>query len=222
MLTPACLVLSPWPATASATPCALRLSDAPPTPYIPPPPPPDRLPGQRRACLSSPAMSAAPYQPVLTLDTINPAVREAQYAVRGELAVRAQTYAERLARARAAGQTDNDGLPFDSVVYCNIGNPQQQPALAQPPLTFWRQVAALTELPSLISDPAAAALFPPDAVQRAQDILADVGSVGAYSQSKGAGSIRQHVAEYITGTFSAAPTLYSSRARPQSELPRSR
>lgn len=141
--------------------------------------------------------------PVLTLGSINPAVREAQYAVRGELAVRAQHYAERLAKSRAAGKNDNDGLPFDSVVYCNIGNPQQQPALAQPPLTFWRQVAALTELPSLLDnlEILEAGVFPPDAVQRAQDILADVGSVGAYSQSMGANSIRQHVAEYISSTF---------------------
>jgi alanine transaminase len=38
-------------------------------------------------------------------------------------------------------------LPFDEVVQCNIGNPQ---ALGQPPLSFHRQVLALTLAPELL------------------------------------------------------------------------
>lgn len=157
-------------------------------------------PGRIRTMATTTA-TLTKHQPVLTIDSINPAVREAQYAVRGELAVRAQHYADRLRKALDEGKTDHDGLPFDSVVYCNIGNPQQQPALAQPPLTFWRQVAALTELPELMNNPTVASAFPSDAIQRAKDILDDVGSVGAYSQSMGAHTIREHVAEYISGTW---------------------
>lgn len=83
------------------------------------------------------------------------------------------------------------------MVTANIGNPQQQPNLAQKPLTFWRQVAALTEYPPLMEDENLKAHFPKDAIARAQSILECVGSVGAYSHSKGAVSIRKHVAEFI-------------------------
>lgn len=38
-------------------------------------------------------------------------------------------------------------LPFDEVVQCNIGNPQ---SLGQSPLSFHRQVLALTLAPELI------------------------------------------------------------------------
>lgn len=147
------------------------------------------------------------YQLVLTLDKLNPSVLKAQYAVRGKLAIRAEAYAERLRKAQTSGKSDNDGLPFDSVVFCNIGNPQLQPALAQKPLTFCRQVAALAEFPSLMDGPKVEGVLPPDAVQRAKDILADVGSVGAYSQSMGAVTIREHVAEYITSTPSLRLSL---------------
>lgn len=39
--------------------------------------------------------------------------------------------------------------------------------------------------------------FPKDAVERAKLILDDVGSVGAYSHSKGAAIVRQHIKEFI-------------------------
>jgi hypothetical protein len=70
------------------------------------------------------------YKKVLTIDTINPAVINAQYAVRGELALRAIELEQKLEK--------NDGsLPFKNVVHCEIGNPQ---ALDQKPLSFIRQV----------------------------------------------------------------------------------
>jgi len=67
---------------------------------------------------------------VLTTETLNEHIRTAQYAVRGELAIRAEKYKERLAK----GDTS---LPFTEIVHCNIGNPQQ---LEQKPITFFRQV----------------------------------------------------------------------------------
>ena len=73
----------------------------------------------------------ASYKKVLTIDTINPAVKEAKYAVRGELAIRAN---------QLEAQIKKDGhaqLPFKDIVHCEIGNPQ---ALDQKPLTFIRQV----------------------------------------------------------------------------------
>jgi alanine transaminase len=88
------------------------------------------------------------------------------------------------------------GLDFDRIIYCNIGNPQQ---LQQKPITFFRQasdqlqlhnyqshitistcntstpptqVLALVDFPQLIDHPSSPAIFPPDAIARARDILA--------------------------------------------------
>lgn len=73
----------------------------------------------------------SPYKKALSIDTINPAVREAKYAVRGELALRANELTEQLKKG------DDTKLPFKDVVHCEIGNPQ---ALDQKPLSFIRQV----------------------------------------------------------------------------------
>jgi hypothetical protein len=68
----------------------------------------------------------------LTVDTLNPAILNVQYAVRGELAIKAEEYRVRL-------KTGPHDLPFDKVISSNIGNPQQV-GLDQPPITFNRQV----------------------------------------------------------------------------------
>ena len=140
---------------------------------------------------ASSSKSNAAYKPVLTTNTINPHVLKAEYAVRGELSNRANRYAAQIAQGNAAD------LPFSSVVTANIGNPQQQPFLAQKPLTFWRQVAALTEYPQLMEQPGIDKIFPKDTQERAKLLLDDIGSVGAYSHSKGAAIVRKHVAEFI-------------------------
>ncbi|TKY89880.1 hypothetical protein EX895_001177 [Sporisorium graminicola] len=139
---------------------------------------------------SSKSASGSGYKPVLSTKTINPHVLEAEYAVRGEISNRANKYAAQIAE----GSSD---LPFPSVVTANIGNPQQQPFLAQKPLTFWRQVAALTEYPQLMEQPGIDKIFPKDTQERAKLLLNDIGSVGAYSHSKGAAIVRKHVAEFI-------------------------
>lgn len=48
-----------------------------------------------------------------------------------------------------------------------------------------------------MDSPLAPQLFAPDAIERARSILAEVGSVGAYTHSKGVPAFRQHVAEFI-------------------------
>jgi hypothetical protein len=68
----------------------------------------------------------------LTVDGLNPALLKVQYAVRGELAIKAEILREKL-------KESNHGLPFDKVISSNIGNPQQK-GLDQPPITFTRQV----------------------------------------------------------------------------------
>ena len=128
---------------------------------------------------------------VLTLDNINPHVRAAKYAVRGELAVKSEKYRAQLAKG------EGKALPFDTVIAANIGNPQQ---LDQKPITFFRQVASLLENPQLLEheDVLTGALdYQTDVVARAKKLLKDVNSVGAYSQSQGAAGIRESVAKYI-------------------------
>jgi alanine transaminase len=68
----------------------------------------------------------------LTVDRLNPAIRNVEYAVRGELAIKAESYRDKLTEP-------NHGLPFSKVISSNIGNPQQK-GLDQPPITFVRQV----------------------------------------------------------------------------------
>ncbi|KAF2279125.1 PLP-dependent transferase [Westerdykella ornata] len=134
--------------------------------------------------------SAAPRK-ALTLDTINPNVKAAQYAVRGELAVRSEEYRAKIKNGGAKG------LPFDSVISANIGNPQQ---LDQKPITFFRQVASLIENPLLLEHEQVLIDqlgYKSDVIARAKWLLQELRSVGAYSQSQGASGIRERVAEFI-------------------------
>ncbi|KAH8112269.1 transaminase [Phellopilus nigrolimitatus] len=124
---------------------------------------------------------------VLTVDALNPAIRNVEYAVRGELAIKAEQH-------RSLLRQPNNGLPFDRVISSNIGNPQQK-GLDQPPITYTRQIAALTEYPELIDK--ARHLFPEDVIERAQEILEEVGSIGAYSHSQGVPLVRKSVADFI-------------------------
>ena len=71
---------------------------------------------------------------MLTVDDLNPAVLNVQYAVRGELAIKAEEFRDALKDPHASSS-----LPFTKVVSSNIGNPQQK-GLDQPPITFARQV----------------------------------------------------------------------------------
>lgn len=125
----------------------------------------------------------------LARDTVNPHVLSVEYAVRGELSIKADELAHRL----ADGATD---LPFDRIIYANIGNPQER-ELKQKPLTYWRQVSALVEYPELMAHPLAAQLFPPDAITKATQLVKEFGSVGAYTGSKGLLPIRKRVASFI-------------------------
>lgn len=135
-------------------------------------------------------MSSTPSRKSLSIDNVNPHVKVAEYAVRGELAIKSEKYRAQLAK----GDTS---LPFDQVISANIGNPQQ---LDQKPLTFFRQVASILENPLLLDheDVLTGALgYKPDVITKAKKLLKDVKSVGAYSASSGAPGIKQSVAEFI-------------------------
>ncbi|WFD33144.1 alanine transaminase [Malassezia sp. CBS 17886] len=131
-----------------------------------------------------------------TLENINPNIVNVQYAVRGEIPTVAGDYESEIERGQGSK------LPFSSIIWTNIGNPQLMPDLAQPPLTFWRQVAALTEYPHLLDAEAMPSevrdkVFPADAQQRARELLGAFGSVGAYTPSKGTPLVRQRVADFL-------------------------
>ncbi|KZS87992.1 alanine aminotransferase [Sistotremastrum niveocremeum HHB9708] len=127
----------------------------------------------------------------IKLTSLNPRFSEVQYAVRGELAIKAEKYVVQL-----KDHPTSHGLPFDKVVFTNIGNPQQR-GLDQEPITFPRQVAALTEWPALAEKVIGLGVFPDDVVERARELEKEIGSIGAYSQSQGASFIRKNVAKFI-------------------------
>jgi len=125
--------------------------------------------------------------PTLTLETINQHVVKAEYAVRGELVILASKYQKSILSAPTS-----HGLPFNEIIFCNIGNPQ---TLGQPSLTFFRQVTASCEYPPLLEKPG---LMPSDVRQRADRLLSSMGkTTGAYSNSQGVPVVLQDVAKFI-------------------------
>eukprot|EP01098_Paradermamoeba_levis_P015395 TRINITY_DN780_c0_g1_i2.p2 TRINITY_DN780_c0_g1~~TRINITY_DN780_c0_g1_i2.p2 ORF type:complete len:126 (-),score=29.89 TRINITY_DN780_c0_g1_i2:38-415(-) len=101
---------------------------------------------------------SSPAHSVLNLGNLNPAVKAADYAVRGLLYLKSTECQQILKQQKATGKRV---LPFDEIIACNIGNPQ---ALGQKPLTYHRQVCALLEWPELINKAETAKLFVPDAL----------------------------------------------------------
>ncbi|KAJ1327105.1 hypothetical protein BSLG_010452 [Batrachochytrium salamandrivorans] len=140
---------------------------------------------------STHAAATAPSSRVMTLEKINQNVVRFEYAVRGQQAIRAEQLRKQLIEKPGS-------LPFQEIVSCNIGNPQQ---LKQLPITFYRQVSALVEYPDLMSDknmPLTSKMFASDAVLRAKELLTAMGgSSGAYTHSQGIPIVRQRVAEFI-------------------------
>lgn len=113
----------------------------------------------------------------LTISDIGQSVLDTHYAVRGPIVARAQ-------EMEKAGK---------KIIYCNIGNPQ---ALGQKPLSYVRQVLALTEWPELADK--AHGVFPPDTIEIARTILKESKyGLGAYSESKGMLFVRKAIAEFI-------------------------
>mmetsp|Transcript_9410 Transcript_9410/g.17961 ORF Transcript_9410/g.17961 Transcript_9410/m.17961 type:complete len:530 (-) Transcript_9410:94-1683(-) len=130
----------------------------------------------------------------LALETMHPGLRDMEYAVRGLVVVKADQITKQLKEAKGVNKYN-----FDHIIYTNIGNPQ---SVGQQPLTWPRQVLALVELPPAlgVDHPAAAQLFPADAIRRArqiqQDALGGIGT-GAYSHSQGVASLRADVVHFL-------------------------
>eukprot|EP00116_Pleurobrachia_bachei_P014499 sb/3474761/ len=103
---------------------------------------------------------------MLSLANLNPCVKEMQYAVRGPIVIKA---------AELEGQLNKGAkLPFEQVIKANIGDAH---AMGQKPISFVREVIALSTCPSLMET---ATGFSDDAVKRAKEILGSTGggSVG--------------------------------------------
>jgi alanine transaminase len=115
--------------------------------------------------------------------TMSQQVRKMQYAVRGQVVMRADKLA-------AEGK---------DILYTNIGNPQ---AVGQQPITYYRQVMALCDLPAQdgIEHPDITKLFPADVIEKARKVREAIGTAGtgAYTGSQGVLEFRKDVANYIT------------------------
>ncbi|XP_023513773.1 alanine aminotransferase 2, mitochondrial [Cucurbita pepo subsp. pepo] len=125
----------------------------------------------------------------VSVQNINPKVLKCEYAVRGEIVVLAQKLQEELLSKPGSH-------PFDEILYCNIGNPQ---SLGQQPITFFREVLALCDHPSLLDRSEIQGLFSEDAIKRASQILKQIPgkATGAYSHSQGIKGLRDAIADGI-------------------------
>eukprot|EP00531_Pseudo-nitzschia_arenysensis_P014402 CAMPEP_0116149750 /NCGR_PEP_ID=MMETSP0329-20121206/19144_1 /TAXON_ID=697910 /ORGANISM="Pseudo-nitzschia arenysensis, Strain B593" /LENGTH=681 /DNA_ID=CAMNT_0003646145 /DNA_START=150 /DNA_END=2195 /DNA_ORIENTATION=- len=115
-------------------------------------------------------------------ESMSQSLRRMQYAVRGEVVMKADQLA-------AQGK---------EILYTNIGNPHQ---VGQSPITYYRQVLALCDLPAEcgVDHPNVYEMFPRDVVERAREYRSIIGpsGTGAYTHSQGVLGFRQHIAEYI-------------------------
>mmetsp|Transcript_2928 Transcript_2928/g.7697 ORF Transcript_2928/g.7697 Transcript_2928/m.7697 type:complete len:546 (+) Transcript_2928:17-1654(+) len=130
------------------------------------------------------------YEYALNEKNMSQKLRSMEYAVRGLVPKRAE---ELEARLRAGEQ-----LPFKHITYAHNGNPQK---VGQAPITFFRQVLALCDLPPEhgLDHAMATSLFPKDAIARARRLHAAIGEggTGAYTHSQGVPALRQDVADFV-------------------------
>lgn len=123
----------------------------------------------------------------IRLETINPNVIKAEYAVRGDVVIKSM-------------EMDNDlkkgvKYPFKEIISCNIGNPH---SLGQLPLSWVRQVLSLLVNPQLLNIAAISEAYPADVIERARYLLSrTTGGIGAYTQSQGLSVVRESIAHFI-------------------------
>lgn len=112
--------------------------------------------------------------------TMNLRVAAAKYAVRGAIPARAAEHAKTL----ASGQTS---LPFEKLLWCNIGNPQ---AVGMKPMTFYRDcmaaIVGATPRPDV-----------PEDIERRVREYRESFNIGAYTDSTGSALIRNQVADFL-------------------------
>jgi len=147
----------------------------------------------KKSLLSSFSKKSFSSEKIINEHNINPQVLKAEYAVRGEIAIKADEISKKLEEQKKTGVKT---LPFDELVYCNIGNPQ---SLGQKPITFFRQVLSIVQYPELLQSPAVSSIFPSDVISRAKKALSGtVGGIGAYSHSQGIPFVRNEISDFIS------------------------
>lgn len=146
---------------------------------------------------------------ILTLKTMNQNLLKAEYAVRGDIALRSMEIDRLLHKG--------EKFPFSEIVQCNIGNPHY---LDQKPLTWIRQGLALVTCPELLEHKS---LFPADIMERSRFLLSHIkGGVGAYTESQGLPIVRETVCKFIqerdkSGPLSVNEVFLSNGASPAIE-----
>eukprot|EP01066_Platyproteum_vivax_P020902 Platyproteum_vivax@DN884_c0_g1_i1.p1 len=119
---------------------------------------------------------------VLSASYLSPNILNCEYAVRGSVLLRSLELEKQL--------KDKPGsLPFDKILFANIGNPQ---AVGQKPMSFLRQIISGVVNPKDIS-----AGTPSDIRERVEKYTQTF-NPGAYTHSKGAPVFRQEVADFLT------------------------
>lgn len=115
--------------------------------------------------------------------TMSQNVRRMQYAVRGQVVMRADAL-------KAQGK---------EILFTNIGNPH---SVGQSPITYYRQVLALCDLPAAdgVDHREVGRLFPEDVIARAKEMRESIGpaGTGAYTGSQGILEFRKDVANFIS------------------------
>ncbi|XP_030569363.1 alanine aminotransferase 1 [Drosophila novamexicana] len=134
---------------------------------------------------------------VLQLNNINANYVSMEYAVRGPIVIRAGEIEKELLKGVKK--------PFDRVIRANIGDCH---AMGQKPLTYLRQLMALTMEPRLLDSPD----YPDDIKSRAVDVLAGClgGSMGSYTDSAGMEFVRRQVAAFIEKRDGGVPSDYQN------------
>ena len=124
---------------------------------------------------------------ILTKESLGQNIIKADYAVRGDVVIRASQLEKSLQQG--------EKLKFSELVPCNIGNPQ---LLGQKPLTWIRQGLSLVVNPELLNIPSIVSHYPSDIIERSKYLLSRIhGGVGAYSDSQGIQVVRETVSNYI-------------------------
>lgn len=143
---------------------------------------------QKCDLMSARLMSSTCSSKALSMDNLNPAIKEVEYAVRGPLPIRANEIQKEL------NEGNTESYPFDKIIKANIGDCH---ATGGRFISYIRQVLSVCTCPSLESS----SLFLPDVVKRAKRIRENCGpgqSLGSYSESSGIDVLRKDVAEYIS------------------------
>ena len=152
-------------------------------------------------------------QKVLNINSLSSCVKNADYAVRGDVVLKAAELEQKL----IAGHK----YPFKELTACNIGNPHY---LGQKPLTWIRQGLSLLINPELLTIPSISSHYPSDILERVKYLLSRIkGGVGAYSESQGLLVARESVAKYIEnrdqlGPSNPADLFMTSGASPSVEI----